>query len=1326
MKSKISTILFLIFISFSYPQSDLKVINSDYNSLTVEYSPLYTDTSLILLEGQQYRNIELLFGTIKNAEEFGFPMIMERRLSVGVPSEFGNTIEIISFAYKELTGNLIPVPTPVFDTLSISNQYKQSSEYLAYKSPEDIVEFGDFGMIREIASQTININPIKFDPLERKIRLYTKILFRINFSKNAIVTSIPAGDFLDGVILNYDVAKYWNQKATKQNLNKKTIVNSVLSTGKWVRFETETEGIYKIGKNELSLYGIDANTVDPRTIKIYNNSGKALPELNSAPRPADLNENAILVVGEEDGKFDDGDYILFYGRGNSFWDIDSDNTSIKRFFNPYSSQNYYWITSGGQNGKRIQYKPEINGTAVSTQTSTVAFADWEVDRINIGKTGRQSLGDNFSPSVLTRSYINKLDGRIDTVQIKYNFRFVVAAPSSMNVKISENGSPIFQQNLAGYTGQYRVGNEHVFNATYNNPLPQNRSILTVNVTPSTVSTIAYLDYFTIEYQKELKAFSDNLLFFSNLNNGIIEYKLNGFTSSNIKVFDITDYDNVKLVNTQLSGGECWFKMEESNIKRSKYFAVGSDVFKTPVKPIEMQNSNLHGEETGAKFIIITHKSFREAANKLKNYRETQATVPISTYVADIDEIYNEFSGGVLDPTAVRDYIKYAFDNWQIKPEYILLFGKGTYDYKNLEGYSDNFIPTWQTVQSNIYIDGGDSYTTDDYFVRVAGVDNIVDLALGRITCSTPTEANNIVNKIINYEQGSEKGLWRNLITLVADDGLKSDGSYEGPEHTRPCENLVNMYFPGSFNFNKIYSAAYPDVITGQGRRKPEVNKAIIDAINNGTLFLNYIGHGSPELWAHEVIFEKSVALPQIHNDKYFFLSAATCDFGYFDIPNYQSSAEALLLSPNSGAIAAYSANRVVYSSPNHDLNYKFVENLFKAQRDTLNLSIPIGKASFEYKKENYKVNDQKYNILGDPTLRLHIPQYKASVDSINGQNLAVDVQIKALSKARIEGTILKPDDTPWTEYNGEGVLTVLDSERKVFLSQINYDVNIPGGVIFNGRVSITNGKFSEEFVVPKDISYENKNGKVIFYFLNNESDGIGYTNKVIIGGTDSSVVNDGKGPNIEIYFDNVSANQGYLVNQNPKLIVNLSDETGLNTTGTGVGHKLEGILNEDEANPIDFSNYFTGDLDAGGKSGVVNYQFSSLQNGDYGLKVKAWDVFNNLTEETAYFSVVDGNDLIVRDVYNYPNPFSDRTQFTFQQNLSQPIDVKIKVYSIAGRLINEIEKNSINDRFVIIDWDGRDADGDQLANGTYIYKIIIKSVDGTFNKSVLGKLAVIK
>ncbi len=860
--------------------------------------------------------------------------------------------------------------------------------------------------------------------------------------------------------------------------------------------------------------------------------------------------------------------------------------------------------------------------------------------------------------------------------------------------------------------------------TYNGDLPENRSVLNFTVVPSGVTAVGYLDYFTIQYEKELKAFGDNLMFFSDPNGGIIEYYLNGFTSSNIKVFDITDYSNVKSVSnySMLSGSEVHFQFDESATQRSKYYAVGSDAFKTPSNPVEVQNSNLRGEEQGAKFIIVTNKAFRDAANNLKNYRENQAPVTISTYVADIEQIYNEFSGGIIDPTAVRDYLKYAFDNWTIKPQYVLLFGKGTYDYKNIEKYGDNFVVTWQTEESLALLN---SYTTDDFFGRVSGNDNVVDLALGRITCANPGEANAMVNKIIDYELNQERGDWRNLITLISDDGLKSDGTYEGALHTAPSENLVNTYFPKSFNFNKIYSAAYPDVITGQGRRKPDVNKAIIDAINEGTLFLNYFGHGSPELWAHEVIFEKSVVLPQLQNDKYFFLGAATCDFGYFDIPNYQSAAEAIMFLPNSGAIASFTASRLVFAGSNEALMYRFITNLFNSGKDTLNLGIPIGKAALVSKTT--QVNDQKYNIFGDPTLRLLVPQYVANIDSINGQNLTVDVQIKALSKTKIDGTVLKPDNTPWTDFNGEGFLTIYDSERRVLLSAIgNYPVNMPGGLIFNGRVSINNGKFSENFIVPKDISYENKNGKVIFYFLDNSVDGLGYTNKIIVGGTDSSIANDGKGPDIEIYFDDVAYSNGYLVNQNPNLIVKLSDETGLNTTGTGVGHKLEGVLNQQLNDPIDFTNHFTGDLDAGGRTGAINYKFSSLANGDYELLVKAWDVFNNFSEENTFFSVVDGSDLEIRDVYNYPNPFRDNTQFTFQQNLAQPIDVKIKIYTIAGRLIKEIEKTNLNERFAVIDWDGRDADGDQLANGTYLYKVIVKSVDGQFSKSVLGKLAVIK
>ncbi len=341
--------------------------------------------------------------------------------------------------------------------------------------------------------------------------------------------------------------------------------------------------------------------------------------------------------------------------------------------------------------------------------------------------------------------------------------------------------------------------------------------------------------------------------------------------------------------------------------------------------------------------------------------------------------------------------------------------------------------------------------------------------------------------------------------------------------------------------------------------------------------------------------------------------------------------------------------------------------------------------------------------------------------------LSDNAQLKALSHAAISGSVRKiSDNSVWADYNGEGILTVFDSKRSVHFNDINYDANVQGGVIFRGRVSIVNGKFSANFIVPKDISYENKQGKAVLYFFDNNSDGVGYTSGFTVGGTDSSIVNDEKGPDIEIYFDNESSIGGTLANPNSDLIIKLSDETGLNTTGTGIGHGFEGVLNDKENDPIDFSNYFTGDIDAGGKSGKVDYKFANLDAGDYKLKVKAWDVFNNLSTETTYFNVVSADELAIRDVYNYPNPFASNTTFTFQKNLNNAVDLQIKIYTIAGRLIRKIEELNVEGNFVKVNWDGRDEDGNQIANGTYLYKLIVKTVDGSFNKSVLGKLAVIK
>ncbi len=1324
MNSKISILFLLILAVPIYPQSDFKVLTSDFHSITIEYTPSYSDTSFVTVNNQKFFKVRVAGGFTSAPEKWGIPEVPTVNLNVGVPSEYGNTVQVISSSYNTIDGMLLPKPKYNKSGKMNDFQYQMGNNYMNYKPGSEIVSFGDYGIMRGIPVQRFNVLPIYFDPSKNVIRLYTKVVFRINYSNSQTIAQQPAGNFLNDVLINFNVAKFWIQTKTNKQLTKGTF-NSVLATGTWFRFEAPTEGIYKITKSMLPSLGIDPNKVDPRTIKIYNNGGKALPESILSPRPSDLVENAIYFSGGNDSVFNDGDYILFYGRGTDFWDYDSSSKTIKRFHDPYSDHNYYWITSGGSNGKRMQPQASLSSSNYYTQTSTKAFADWEKDKININNSGREYMGDSFSPTNTSMTYINKLDGRLNNYPINYSIRFIDGSSESVGLEVDENSTPIINQYISGWGDyEYSVGVPSLLSATYNNPLPDNQSVLKITFTPTTLNSLGYLDYFEIYYQKQLQAANDNLLFFSKDTTAVIYYDLTGFSSTEILVFNVSDYANVSSVSPAVrSGGEFKFQAQERAGHVSKYIAVGSGNYLTPSNITQMSNSNIHSIQPGAKFIIITDEKFSDAAQRLKSYRESQAPVKISTDIVYVDQIFNEFSCGMEDPTAVRDFIKYAYDNWQIKPEYVLFFGKGTFDYKDVEGYHDNYVPTYESEESfnTIY-----SYNTDDYFVCVDGNDFITDLAYGRITVSNDNDANNIVSKIIQYENSSDKGPWRNLITLVSDDGW-ADAVYEGAEHTQPNEDLANTIIPKSFDLQKLYMAAYPVVLVSDGKRIPQGAQAIIDAINNGTLILNYIGHGSPELWAHEHVFEKSITIPQLHNNKYFFLTAATCDFGYYDIPNYQSGAEALVLLPSAGAIGAFSSSRAVYSFDNHELMYQLFTDLLLTPRDSNDLPITVGKAVFLAKQNFSDTNSQKYEILGDPTLRLLIPEYNATIDSIDGQNLSANVQIKALSHVQINGEVRKPDNSPWANFNGEGILTMFDSQRQVLLPAIgNFPMLVQGGIIFRGAVSISNGKFSANFVVPKDISYENQNGKVLIYFYNNSVDGLGYTDNIIVGGTDTTAVNNRIGPSIQIFFDDTTYQSAQLVNPNSTLLVKLYDGNGLNTTGTGVGHKLEGVLNNQINNPIDFTNFFTGDLNGNGKSGLISYKFDNIQPGDYTLKVSAWDVFNNYSSKTTNFTVVNGQGLQIQDVYNYPDPFGSSTTFTFQQNLSQPLSVKIKIYTVAGRLIRQISQSYVNDKFVKIFWDGRDENGDLLANGTYFYKIIVSTVDGAYSKSVLGKMAVIR
>jgi hypothetical protein len=381
----------LAYSALIFPQQDFRIVNSNQSSIIIEYSPQFVDTSIKKINDQEFRSIGLAFGYVEESLERGTPEIPERRLVVGVPAEFGNSIRVLSSTFKEINGKALPIASYEKENFLDVAKYEISPEYYNYVDFPELASFGDYGIARGLGVQDIRLFPVKFDVNTNTIKLYSKIVFQIDYANAQMTRRETEDNLLKYSVINYEVSKFW----IKEDKKLSKINNSILANGQWVKFEAPSEGIYKIDRAKLESFGFNVSSINPRTIKIYNNSGKVLSEKVTTPRPADLVENSIFIAGESDGTFDTGDYILFYGRGTQFRDIDSTGKTIQRFNHQFSDKNYFFITADGENGKRIQSKSSLNTTEYYIQTSTVAFADYEVDKINLAKSGRQYFGDDF-------------------------------------------------------------------------------------------------------------------------------------------------------------------------------------------------------------------------------------------------------------------------------------------------------------------------------------------------------------------------------------------------------------------------------------------------------------------------------------------------------------------------------------------------------------------------------------------------------------------------------------------------------------------------------------------------------------------------------------------------------------------------------------------------------------------------------------------------------------------------------------------------------------------------------------------------------------------
>ncbi len=1118
--------------------------------------------------------------------------------------------------------------------------------------------------------------------------------------------------------------------------------NSVLSDGAIYKIAVTQNGIHKLDYNFLKNdLGINIDGIDPRKIQLFGNGGGMLPEKIASFRYDDLEENAIKIVGEDDGSFDANDYILFYGEGANEQIFDADKKTFHFEKNVYDDNNYYFLKIGDDNGQRIISQASVSNTNYST-SSFDAFKYYHEDQTNLlyafqsaQGSGRQWFGDIFS-AIRDRSYNNVfsfpniISDESNKVKIKIAFAARNSLSSSYTAKV--NGQS-FTKNIPNVsTGNVeapyaRIGIiEEDFVATSSN--------LDVNITYPIVgngTNTGWLDYIEINARRQLTLISSQLLFqdIRSIGEGnITQYKVSG-ANGNTTIWDVSDPLKPKEQNTTLNGGELSFGIDTEVLK---YFVAfdGNTSLLSATAIGAVDNQNIH-EIENVDLVILYHPEFESAANQLAEHRTNHSNLNVSA--VRINQLYNEFSSGSKDITAIRDFTKMVYDrsveanSSDPRFKYFLLFGDGSFDYKNIleldANQTHNFIPTYETAQS---LDPIRAFPSDDYFALLSNSEGenlfgALDIAVGRIPVRTATEAQAVVDKIINYDINPETlGDWRIRLAYVGDDE-------DGGTHTRQANDIatrVDTLYP-VYNTDKIFLDAHKQIATPGGERYPTVEDAINTNMFKGVLAVNYLGHGGSTGWAQERILKNSDILNWSNINHLPLFVTATCSFTGYDEPNYTTAGELSFLNGNGGAIGLLTTVRAVFSSSNERLTKAVFNTIFEkvdGEYPTIGEVLRLSKNSNP--QDTVNINSRKFALIGDPSQRLAFPKHNVITTKINGNSLSTGVldTIRALEKVTIEGIVVDQNGTPLSNFNGKVFPTIYD--KKITLTTLGQDpgslvrpFTLQKNIIFKGVASVINGKFEFTFVVPKDINYEYGKGKISYYAHDGEAlDAAGYTSDFIIGGTNPNAIEDDQGPLVEVFMNNDEFVFGGITDENPTLYVKLSDDNGINVVGSSIGHDLTGILDQNTQNTYLLNDFYESALDDY-TEGEVRYPLFNIPEGKHGITVKAWDVANNSSEGYTEFVVASDAEVALKHVLNYPNPFTNCTYFQLEHNLpDQLIDVQVRIFTVSGKLVKTIEEQVPSSGYRLTDqvkWDGTDDYGDRLARGVYLYKVKLGAAENS-------------
>ncbi len=1109
---------------------------------------------------------------------------------------------------------------------------------------------------------------------------------------------------------------------------------SVLASGSWFRVGVTQNGVQKLDYTFLKSLGLDIDNLDPRTIQIYGNGGGILPYANNIFRYDDLQENAIIVQGESDGKFDAVDYVLFYGTPQTQWTYTNSTGQFNHKLNIYADTTYYFITVAQQNGKRINSRSSLGVTPTSTVTTYDDYGFHEVELYNLLKSGREWYGESMDllNNVTSTTFSIPNLSVSDTVTIRTSL--IGRATNSTgsngnNFVITANGNTIntvaFSDVSTATTADYVV------------PISTTKSFLSnlpnitvgVNFNSSDANAQGWVNYIEMNCRKNLSAagqgnqfnFRDSRSYATGATD---EFRISG-TSNNIQIWDVTDPINPIAQQYTFQNGVSSFIADAQKMR--EYLVYNGQQYYTPAKAGTVANQNLHGLAQ-TDLIIVTNPLFISAANELADFHRTHDGMRV--VVATTDQVYNEFSSGAQDASAIRDFTKMFYDRATTgnEPKYLLLFGDASYDPKNRLPSNTNFLIGYESAGS---INSTLSYISDDFFVLLDDNEGswtsgeLVDMSVGRIPASTSQEANALVAKIKRYVAGTGTtnptfGNWRNIVTFVADDQDHNTHFTQADGLATTVKNNYPIY-----NVDKIYLDAFNQETSAGGQRYPDAHAAILDRVERGTLLITYVGHGNELNWAKERVLEINDINAWTNENHLAAFLTATCEFTRFDDPSRVSAGEWVFLNQHGGGICMYTTTRLAYSSSNDNLCRNFYTHVFdKSSGDYLT----TGEIFEQTKLDVYgDVFVRNFVLLGDPAVRLAYPKMNVKTNTINGVNITQPTDtLKALSKVTITGQVEDQSGNKLTTYTGTISTTVYDKTTTYYTrgndSADPTDPSTPApfslqkSIIYSGKASVINGDFSFSFIVPKDISYQIGYGKLSYYADNGTIDANGYYSLVKIGGINTNAAQDHDGPVVNLYMNDEKFVRGGLTDQNPYLYAVIIDSSGINMVGTGIGHDITAELDANTDKRYVLNEYYENDLNSY-QTGKVRYQLKSLASGPHSITFKVWDVFNNSNEAKTEFVVSESAQLALDHVLNYPNPFTTKTTFMFEHN--RPfiqMDVQVQIFTVSGRLVKTLSDRitPTGYRSDSIQWDGLDDFGYKIGKGVYIYKLRVKTEGGEY------------